>query len=143
MLRSQYCKVNLLRSAQGSAFYTQKLPIEPLIILHFRLCYKLQCITSYLLYFQERLLQYQYAPLNAQLVQQQAALMAATSGPGGAAGQYMTTLPASAAAAAAALNGLTNATIVSPSSGERERDFVIVRIHITSEAVLEVICTWQ
>jgi CUG-BP- and ETR3-like factor len=60
----------------------------------------------------------QYAPLNSQLVQQQAALVAATTGQAGtAAGTYLSPMPAipapptQIAPSAAALNGLTSAVM--------------------------------
>ncbi|XP_059094334.1 CUGBP Elav-like family member 4 isoform X7 [Tigriopus californicus] len=59
----------------------------------------------------------QYAPLNSQFMQQQAALMAATTGQAG--GTYispMTGLPT--AQIGPALNGLTNAGVVTSTSGE-------------------------
>ncbi len=69
-----------------------------------------------------------YAPLNSQFMQQQAALVAATSGQAAAGGTYISPLtsglPATAAAAAAAaqiapaLNGLTSAAVVTPTSGK-------------------------
>ena len=65
---------------------------------------------------------FQYAPLNSQLVQQQAALVAATTGQAGQAGQYLSAMPtmpptqAQIAPSAAALNGLTSA-VMTPTSG--------------------------
>ena len=67
---------------------------------------------------------FQYAPLNSQLVQQQAALVAATAGQqaGQAGGTYLSAMPsmpptqAQIAPSAAALNGLTS-SVMTPTSG--------------------------